>query len=233
MTGLAKDISEKVLRFVTGQASLPAVPSVFFCLGRCEAGGFAEISCRVQVAGPAFTNGATSTSSPMINHASVPPWVAAGMQAYSETAGQAIGIVRSAGERQVILADPAAIAIGSGHTITYSAFVRSDNTVANGAMISVTAADANAWALFDAPSGGGMLWLGDLSGARSVAIIAGDQIILPPGAITMTLAGPTEVPQARAAAPLPEVAASAPEQAPAPPVSLSRAPRGRTAVARA
>lgn len=229
MTGLAKDMAEKVLRFLSGQASMPAVPRVFISLGTVDGEVFTETSPRVQMAGPVITNGATSMSNAAINHAQVPSWVMAGMQAYSEPAGLVLGTVKSVGERQVVLAETVVSPVSSGHTVTYTAFAIDGDAAVSCAPITLVSAEADAWALFDA--NGVMTWLGELGDARRSAISTGDQLIMPPGSFRISLrqsvpvptAAPVEAPQVA-----PATAASTP-----PPPSLSRAPRGRTAIARA
>src|ERR1700733_2888163 len=107
MTGLTNYSADNLMNYLTGQITMPALPSVFLALftavGTDAGTGFTEVStsgtayARVQVAGTQVTNGATTTASPTISIASVASWIVAGMSVYDGTNGNLIGTVQSVG----------------------------------------------------------------------------------------------------------------------------------------
>jgi len=175
MTGFSDYEAKNALNRVTGHIPAVAATAVFLALftaaGSDAGSGFTEVSggsyARVQVAGRVTTNGTTSTGQAVVNHASVPAWVVAGMAAYDVTTGQPIGTVQSTTGTTVTLTGNAANAVGNGDSIAYSAFgdagSSAPSTASNGAVIGFPAATADwgsviAWGLYDASSSGNLLF---------------------------------------------------------------------------
>lgn len=179
MTGLTDYVSKNVLNYVTGQIAMPALPAVYLALltavGTDAGTGFTEVStsgtgyARVQVGGTAVTNGATTTASPTLHFASTPAWVVAGMTVYNVTSGLPVGTVSSntGGGTTMTLTGNAANAVGSGDTLSFSAFPNASGSapcsLTNGAIISFAAAigagfgTVIAFGLYDAASSGNLL----------------------------------------------------------------------------
>jgi hypothetical protein len=174
MTGMTNYTADKWLAHVTGQiayGSLPAVYLALFTAVGTDAGtGFTEVSggsyARVQVAGVATTNGATTTSSATLSFASTPGWIVAGMSVYDTTTSASIGTVQSTTASTVVLTANASNAVGNGDTLSFSAWPQASGTgpasLTNGAAINFVAATANwgttiAFGLYDASSSGNLL----------------------------------------------------------------------------
>ncbi|WP_426442221.1 hypothetical protein [Bradyrhizobium genosp. P] len=67
----------------------------------------------------ATTHGATSISSPVLNFASTPSWIVAGMTVYDVTTGKSIGTVASTTSTTVTLTANAANAVASGNLLSF------------------------------------------------------------------------------------------------------------------
>jgi large repetitive protein len=67
----------------------------------------------------ALTNAATSTSSAVLNFASAPSWVVAGMPVYDVTTGETIGTVSAITGTTITLTANAASAVGSGDALSF------------------------------------------------------------------------------------------------------------------
>lgn len=175
MTGTTDYTAKALLNYVTGQKTMPTLPSVwvglFTAVGTDAGTGFTEVTggsyARVQVAGPLTTNGATTTASPTISIASVPSWVKAGMSVYDATTAQIIGTVLSTAASTVTLTANAASAVGSGDVLNFSAWPQATGTapssLLNGAIVqfaqaTVTWGTAIAWGLFDAATVGNLTY---------------------------------------------------------------------------
>lgn len=186
MSGLSDFTARNLLNYVTGQIAEPALPSVWLALftaAPTDAGtGGTEVStsgtayARIQVAGTATTNGATTTSSPTLSFASTPAWITAGMKVYDTTTGQAIGTVQSTGGTTVTLTGNASNAVGNGDVLSFSAFGNATgsapSSVTNNAAISFAQATGSgfgtviAFGLYDASTSGNLLlwdYLGNFS----------------------------------------------------------------------
>lgn len=174
MTGLSNYSANNIGNYITGQIAMPALPAVFLALftavGTDAGTGFTEVTggayARVQVAGTAVTNGTTATSSPTLHIASVPAWIVAGMLVYDVTTATAIGTVLSTTGTTVTLVANSAGAVGSGDTLSFSAFGSTSGTApattTNGAIVTFAQATASwgtvvAWGLYDASSSGNLL----------------------------------------------------------------------------
>lgn len=175
MTGTTDYTAKALLNYVTGQKTMPTLPSVwvglFTAVGTDAGTGFTEVTggsyARVQVAGPLTTNGATTTASPTISIASVPSWVKAGMSVYDATTAQIIGTVLSTAASTVTLTANAASAVGSGDVLNFSAWPQATGTapssLLNGAIVQFAQATVNwgtaiAWGLFDAATVGNLTY---------------------------------------------------------------------------
>lgn len=174
MTGLSNYSASKLLNAITGQIAFGSLPAVYLALftavGTDAGTGFTEVTggsySRVQVAGVAATNGATTTSSPTLSFASTPSFIVAGMSVYDTTTGQQIGTVLSTSASTVTLTANAANAVSSGDTLSFSAWPGGSGTgpssLTNGAAINFVTATANwgtviAFGLYDASSSGNLL----------------------------------------------------------------------------
>lgn len=174
MTGMTDYSAKNTLSYQLGQIAMPSLPSVWLALftgvGTDAGTGFTEVSggsyARVQVAGPLTTNAATTTASAVLNFASVPSWIVAGMTVYDGTNGNEIGSVLSVTSTTVTLTANAAHAVASGDTLTFSAFGLPTGTgpssANNSAQVSFATATASwgtlmAFGLYDAVTGGNLL----------------------------------------------------------------------------
>lgn len=174
MTGLSNYTADKLLNHITGQVAFGALPAVYLALftavGTDAGTGFTEVSggayARVQVAGVAATNAATTTSSATLSFVSTPSWIVAGMSVYDVTTSQSIGTVQSTTATTVVMTANAASAVGSGDTLSFSAWSQGTGTgpssLVNTAAISFVTATANwgtviAFGLYDASSSGDLL----------------------------------------------------------------------------
>jgi len=136
-----------------------------------SAGGYA----RVQVAGSLATNATTSSSSAVLNFASVPSWIVAGMRIRDATTPAALGTVTvlSTTGTTVTMSANASSTVGSGDTITFSAFSAASSqgpaTAVTNAIIAFAQATASwgtvvAFGLYDAVTSGNLWdwdWLGN------------------------------------------------------------------------
>lgn len=137
-----------------------------------SAGGYA----RVQVAGSLVTNATTSSSSAVLNFAAtVPSWIVAGMRIRDATTPAALGVVTvlSTTSTSVTMSANASSTVGSGDTITFSAFSAASSqapaTAVTNAIIAFAQATASwgtvvAFGLYDAVTSGNLWdwdWLGN------------------------------------------------------------------------
>lgn len=174
MTGFTNYTAFNALNYMTGQIGMPSLPAVYMALltavGTDAGTGFTEVTggayARVQVAGTLVTNALTTTSSAVINIASVPSWVVPGMSAYDITTSHLVGVVLSTTGTTVTLTSNAAFAIGSGDSISFAAFGNAAGTspasVTNSAVVTFAQATASwgtvvAFGLYDAASSGNLL----------------------------------------------------------------------------
>jgi len=125
------------LSFVTGQITMPVLPSLFLALfttNPTDAGsGGTEVTggsyARIQIAGPATTTATTSTSSPTVTiGGGVPAWVTqngqtgAGFTVWDKTTGIFAGTISSVGGTTITLTANSATTITSGDVVTISVF---------------------------------------------------------------------------------------------------------------
>jgi hypothetical protein len=175
MTGLSNYSAFNTLNYHTGLVPMPTTPSVWLALftavGTDAGTGFTEVSgngyARVQVAGTATTNGTTSTAQAVINIASVPAWIVAGMTAYDRTTTTLLGTVLSTTATTVTLTANSLGAVGNGDSIAFSAFPQATGTapasVTNGSVVTFPAATGAgfgtviAFGLYDAATVGNLL----------------------------------------------------------------------------
>ena len=174
MTGLTDYSAKNVLNYISGLIPVPTTPSVFLALftavGTDAGTGFTEVSggsyARVQIAGTLTTNGTTSTSSAVINIASVPAWVVAGMTAYDRTTAVTLGTVQSTTGTTVTLTANSLGTVGNGDSIAFGAFPGASgsapSSIVNGSIITFAQATASwgtviAFGLYDASSSGNLL----------------------------------------------------------------------------
>lgn len=182
MTGLTDYSAKNYLNYIAGLVPLPSttvVPAVFLALmtvaGTDGNTGFTEVStsgtayARVQVGGSGgATNAATATSSNTLHYASTPAWIVAGMTVYDITSGALIGTVASVTGTTVVLTANAASAVASGDNLSYSIWPQASgsapSSISNGAVVNFLTATGSgfgtvtSWALFDALTGGDLLW---------------------------------------------------------------------------
>ena len=185
--GMTDYTAANVLNYLTGQAQVPALPSVYLGLfttaptSDAAVTGATEVTggsyARVQVAGTATTNNTTSSSSNVLHFASVPAWLVTGMYIRDVTTPSAITVgtyISTTGSGVVNMSANAAATVGGTDVIVFSAFAPavassgsepavtpsySQNT---SAIITFVQATANwgtvvAWGLFDGLSGGNNL----------------------------------------------------------------------------
>lgn len=177
MTGMSNYSADAVLDYLTGQVGVPALPAIYLAMftavGSDAGTGFTEVTggsyARQQIAGALTAGASWTTSSSSITMASaVPAWVQAGMTIYDLTNGQPIGTVSSTAGSTVTLTGNATHASqGAADSLSFSTFANASGTapssVSNGSVISFPLASANwgtvvAWGLYDAASGGNLLW---------------------------------------------------------------------------
>ena len=189
MTGVSDYAAFNLLNYITGQTAEPALPSVWLALftaaGSDAGTGFTEVStsgtayARLQVGGVATTSATTSTSSAVLTFASVPSWITVGMTVYDTTSPTSITAgttVLSKTGTTVTMSANAAVTVGSGDVISFSAFGRASGTgpasITNTAIITFSAATGSGWGtvvcfgLYDAVTSGNLLlwdWLGNFN----------------------------------------------------------------------
>lgn len=183
MTGLSDYSAKNTLNCISGLIPMPTPAGVFLALftavGTDAGTGFTEVSggsyARVQIAGTVTTNGTTSTAQAVINHASVPAYVVAGMAAYDRTTTTLLGTVQSTTGTTVTLTANSLGAVGNGDSIAYGAFPSATgsapSSIVNGSIITFAQATASwgtviAFGLYDASSSGNLLewdFLGNFS----------------------------------------------------------------------
>lgn len=179
MTGFTDYTAGSVLKWMTGQQPMPALPAVFLALftgvGADAGTGFTEVSsagtayARQQVAGTVATSVATASGA-VLTFAAVPSWIKTGMVVYDSTATGAITpgtTVLSATGTTVTLSANVASAVSNGDGIVFSAFGlpagSAPSQSINGAVIQfVTATGAGfgnviAFGFFDAVTAGNLL----------------------------------------------------------------------------
>ena len=185
--GMTDYTAANVLNYLTGQAQVPALPSVYLGLfttaptSDAAVTGATEVTggsyARVQVAGTATTNATTSSSSNVLHFASTPAWLVNGMYIRDVTTPAAITVgsyISTTGTGVVNMNQNAASTVGSSDVLTFSAFapsVASTGTEPSvtpaystntGAIITFVQATANwgtatSWGLFDGVTGGNCL----------------------------------------------------------------------------
>lgn len=183
MTGLSNYAADAVADWVAGQTAMPALAARYLALftgaGSDAGTGFTEVSggayARVQVAGSAATSAATASGS-TLHFSSVPSWITAGM---TVTDTSTSGVIPSGttvssvtGTTVTLSAAVTGAGVGSGDTISFSAFAAASGTspssMLNGAAVTFPQATASwgtvvAFGLYDASTGGNLIdwdWLG-------------------------------------------------------------------------
>lgn len=181
MTGLTNYSANNALNYLSGQIPMPSMPSVWLGLltavGTDAGTGFTEVSAsgtayaRVQVAGSGVTNATTASGNATLHFASTPAWIVAGMTIYDITASSVIPagttVLSVTGTTVVMSANATGGGVGSGDTISFSAFGNSSGTapasITTTAAISFAAATGAgfgtviAWGLYDASTSGNLL----------------------------------------------------------------------------
>ena len=185
--GLTDYTAENVLNYLTGQAQMPSLPSVYLALfttaptSDAAVTGAVEVTggsyARVQIAGTAATNNTTSSSSNVLHFATVPTWLVGGMSIRDVTTPSAITVgttISGTGTGVVNMSANAAATVGNGDTIVFSAFAPAVASAGSepsvtpayaqntGSIITFIQATANwgtvvAWGLFDGVTGGNCL----------------------------------------------------------------------------
>lgn len=185
MAGLSDYSAQALLNWQSGESTFPIVGSRFLALfttaPTSDAGtGGTEVSggsyARIQVAGEITAAGAISTASSTITMPNVSgfPWVVAGMNVYSITAGEQIGRVLSwTGTTLTLTANASNNGSGSTDSLAFSAFpaalassgtepIVTPASTANAAVITFAAATANwgtvtSFGIYDALTSGNFI----------------------------------------------------------------------------
>lgn len=187
MPGLSDLSALNYLNHLTGQLAASALPSVWLGLytimPTSDAGsGGTEVSgtgyARVQVAGPATTNGATASGNAVLHFASTPAWITAGMSVRDATSAAVIPaattVLSTAGTTVTMSANATGGGVGNGDSVVFSAFTPAIAAVGTepsvvpayattGAIVTFATAGAGGWGtavgfgLFDAVSSGALL----------------------------------------------------------------------------
>ncbi len=184
MTGLTNYSADAVGNWVAGQASMPAVTNRYLALftaaGSDAGTGFTEVSggayARAQIGGSAATNNTTASGNATLHFASVPSWIVAGMTITDNTTSGAIPagttVSSTTGTTVVMSANAAGSGVGSGDSITFSAFAAQSGTspsaALNTSVVAFPQATASwgtvvAFGIYDASSAGNLIdwdWLG-------------------------------------------------------------------------
>lgn len=182
MTGLANYSADNLLNYLTGSVPMPALPAawmaLFTAVGTDAGSGFTEVSgngyARVQVGGSAVTNATTASGNNTLHFASTPAWLVAGMQIFDVTTPASIPtnttILSTTGTTVVMSANAAGAGVGSGDTISFSAFSPQATgtgpaSIQNGSIITMPQATGAGWgtviafALYDASTTGNLqIW---------------------------------------------------------------------------
>jgi len=186
MSGLSDYSAKNVMAYLTGQAGMPSLPSIWLALfttaPTADAGsGGTEVSggsyARVQVAGALIAGASFTTSSTSLTLASsAPSWLVAGMNVYDATNSQQIGTILTVSGTSVTLTAAASHgSSGSSDSLVFSAFAPPSassgsepattpaSIVNTNATITFAQATANwgtvtSWGLYDASSSGDLLW---------------------------------------------------------------------------
>lgn len=195
MSGLADYGSQAVLNWQTGHAAMPTLGAnsrwlgLFTTMPTSDAGtGGTEVSggayARVQIAGQVATNNTTASGNAVLNFASVPAWIVAGMTVTDLTAPSVIPagttVLSKTGTTVTMSANATGGGVGNGDTINFSMFPAATAssgtqpnvtpaTVTNGGVITFPQATANwgtvvGFGIFDASSSGNLIsydWLGN------------------------------------------------------------------------
>lgn len=183
MTGLTNYSAFNLLNYLTGQQSEPALPATWLALftvaGSDDGTGFTEVSggsyARVQVGGTVATSASTGSGT-VLTFSAVPAWVTVGMTVFDNTSTGAITagttVVSKTGTT-VTLSAAVNSAVGSGDSISFSAFGRTSgtgpSTITNVAAVTFAAATANwgtvvCFGLYDASTSGNLQiwdWIGN------------------------------------------------------------------------
>lgn len=159
MSGQSDYTAKNVLKWMTGQVAMPALPAVYVALftavGADDGTGFTEVAggayARQQVAGSAVTNGTTAAGNAVLHFAATPAWVVQGMSVYDATGASLIPagttVLSVAGTTVTMSANAAGAGVGNGDTIVFSAFAAPTGTgpsqTQNGAAVTFPAATAD------------------------------------------------------------------------------------------
>lgn len=179
MTGFTNYTSDNFLNYLTCLVPVPALAAVwlgaFTAVGTDVGTGFTEASgnnyARVQVGGSAATNGTTASGNATLHFASTPAWIVAGMTINDVTAAvvpAGTTVLSVTGTTVVMSANATGGGVGSGDTITFSAFGAASGTSpsssVNSAAVSFAQTGAGggfgtvmAFGLFDALTSGNLL----------------------------------------------------------------------------
>ena len=186
MAGCSDYFAENVLGYLTGGIQMPALPAIYVALFTAaptsdSGSGGTEVSggsyARVQAAGSAATNAATASGNATLHFASTPAWIVAGMTVRDSTTGSVIPsgttVLSTTGTTVVMSANATGAGVGSGDTITFSAWPAASASsgtepavtpvaATNGGVLTWPPATANwgsvvAWGLYDALTGGNYL----------------------------------------------------------------------------
>lgn len=138
MAGLSDYTGQNLLNYISGQAAMPSLPSVYLALfttaPTSDAGtGGTEVSgtgyARVQVAGSLTTNGTTASGNNTLHFASVPAWIETGMTIRDATSSSVISagttVASTTGTTVVMSANATGGGVGGTDVITFSAFAAS------------------------------------------------------------------------------------------------------------
>lgn len=176
MPGLSDFAAKNVLNYITGQVPMPSLPAawlaLFTAVGADDGTGFTEVTggsyARVQIAGSVTTNATTAAGSAVLNFASVPSWIVAGMVAFDNTSSvipAGTTVLSKTATTVTLSANVTGGGVGNGDSISFSAFARSTGTgpssITNSAAISFAQASASwgnavAWGIYDASSSGNL-----------------------------------------------------------------------------